>query len=254
VARTGLRMMPTFPPPPLKFRTVGFPQYGFKASLSDPACPARPEVKPAPGMPSGLRWFAMVLRACAGYPTLVAPVHSPKGNPEWSSPTDAPLTPGVLGSDLSYAVSDPPRLLRPHPPVSQAPRDFTVLRLIRAAFAVRERLGDPRDLPAFRCRSVRTCHGPYAGGAAAGSRCAPAAVPGFPEFGAGRPPQGSPLPAMPGECSSRRGILRFMLRPVRLPSPPGWLRRGRRPSPAFRGTVSLPLLAPAVTGRRWEAG
>ena len=26
-ARTGLRMMPTFPPPPLKFRTVGFPQY-----------------------------------------------------------------------------------------------------------------------------------------------------------------------------------------------------------------------------------
>ena len=28
VARTGLRMMPTFPPPPLTFRTAGFPQYG----------------------------------------------------------------------------------------------------------------------------------------------------------------------------------------------------------------------------------
>jgi hypothetical protein len=28
VARSGLRMMPTFPPSPLSFRTVGFPQYG----------------------------------------------------------------------------------------------------------------------------------------------------------------------------------------------------------------------------------
>jgi hypothetical protein len=31
MARTGLRMMPTFPSSPLKFRTAGFPQYGFKA-------------------------------------------------------------------------------------------------------------------------------------------------------------------------------------------------------------------------------
>ena len=27
-ARTGLRMMPTFPQSPLTFRTAGFPQYG----------------------------------------------------------------------------------------------------------------------------------------------------------------------------------------------------------------------------------
>jgi len=59
-------MMPTFPSPPLKFRTVSFPQYGFKASLSDPACPARREVKPAPGMPSGLGGFTVVLRVRAG--------------------------------------------------------------------------------------------------------------------------------------------------------------------------------------------
>ena len=31
--------MPTFPLPPLKFRTAGFPQYGFKAGLSDEAFP-----------------------------------------------------------------------------------------------------------------------------------------------------------------------------------------------------------------------
>lgn len=30
-------MMPTFPLPSLKFRTAGFPQYGFKAGMSDKA-------------------------------------------------------------------------------------------------------------------------------------------------------------------------------------------------------------------------
>ena len=49
MARTGLRMMPTFPLLPLKFRTAGFPRYGFKAGLSDEAFPAH--------------WFAIVLRA-----------------------------------------------------------------------------------------------------------------------------------------------------------------------------------------------
>jgi len=30
---SGLRMMPTFPPPPLSFRTAGFPQYGWKVAF-----------------------------------------------------------------------------------------------------------------------------------------------------------------------------------------------------------------------------
>src|SRR6516225_1180620 len=56
MARTGLRMMPTFPSPPLKFRTAGFPQYGFKAGLSEGAFPARrPIVAPI--------WFTALLRA-----------------------------------------------------------------------------------------------------------------------------------------------------------------------------------------------
>src|SRR5215471_21844908 len=56
MARTGLRMMPTFPSPPLKFRTAGFPQYGFKAGLSEGAFPTRrPIVAPL--------WFASLLRA-----------------------------------------------------------------------------------------------------------------------------------------------------------------------------------------------
>ncbi len=32
-ARTGLRMMPTFPRPLLSFRTAGFPRYGWKAGI-----------------------------------------------------------------------------------------------------------------------------------------------------------------------------------------------------------------------------
>jgi hypothetical protein len=52
MARTGLRMMPTSPSPPLKFRTAGFPQYGFKASMSDAAFLNGDSVKPAPGVPS----------------------------------------------------------------------------------------------------------------------------------------------------------------------------------------------------------
>jgi hypothetical protein len=40
MARIGLRMMPPFPWSPLKSRTVSFPQYGFKAGMSDGAFPS----------------------------------------------------------------------------------------------------------------------------------------------------------------------------------------------------------------------
>ena len=46
-ARTGLRMMPTFPRSPLSFRTAGFPRYGWKAGFSDGARLPR-ELKSAP--------------------------------------------------------------------------------------------------------------------------------------------------------------------------------------------------------------
>jgi hypothetical protein len=50
VARSGLRMMPTFPPSSLSFRTAGFPQYGWKAGISDGAFPMLQRLKPAPGI------------------------------------------------------------------------------------------------------------------------------------------------------------------------------------------------------------
>ena len=49
-ARTGLRMMPTFPRSPLSFRTAGFPQYGWKAGFPSGAFLDRQRLKPAPGM------------------------------------------------------------------------------------------------------------------------------------------------------------------------------------------------------------
>ena len=55
MARTGLRMMPTSPSPPLKFRTAGFPRYGFKASMSSRAFLKGDDLKPAPGIQSPSR-------------------------------------------------------------------------------------------------------------------------------------------------------------------------------------------------------
>ena len=57
------------------------------------------------------------------------------------------------GSSLRSGLCcpDPSSLIRPHPPHSQAHRNFTARRLICDAFAVRERLGDPRVVPSFRC-------------------------------------------------------------------------------------------------------
>jgi hypothetical protein len=51
-ALSGLRMMPLFPPSSLKFRTAGFPQYGFKADISGGAFLLVPLLKPAPGIHS----------------------------------------------------------------------------------------------------------------------------------------------------------------------------------------------------------
>src|SRR5215831_2035470 len=49
-ARTGLRMMPTFPRPSLSFRTAGFPRYGWKAGISVGTFPYITQLKPAPGI------------------------------------------------------------------------------------------------------------------------------------------------------------------------------------------------------------
>jgi hypothetical protein len=68
MARTGLRMMPTFPSSPLRCRTAGFPQYGSKAGLSGGAFPSGAPVKPAPGIP---------VASCGLHPSFVSSVADP---------------------------------------------------------------------------------------------------------------------------------------------------------------------------------
>ena len=191
-------MMPTFPSPSLKFRTAGFPQYGFKASLSDRACPPASVVKPAPGMPTSadglLRPFARFRPSSSGLALCPVQGRASAGRCAGGSP---PPTPGVLGSGPSSVVSVPPRY---YDPIRRSRRHAATSRLwplIRRAFAVRERLGDPRDLPYFPRPAFSACRRSYAGGSARTSRCAGRAMPGFLGLRASRHPQDPSLPAIP---------------------------------------------------------
>jgi hypothetical protein len=255
MARTGLRMMPTFPSPPLKFRTAGFPQYGFKVSISDGACLNGSSVKPAPGMPS---------------PPLSSPppfAHFRHGEVPGSesrlSRTSVSRcskglrlsTPGALGSGSSYAVSFHHRLLRPHPPVPQARCDFAS-RLYAAPSLCGSASATRRTFPTFA--AVLSMHAVDPTPAA---RCA---IPLYPHSDSRLPrsmtesPPTTPVSASNSRRSIKfRGcIVRFMLRPARLPSPPGWLRQDEATctSPRLLRTLSLPLLTLPVTGQRWESG
>ena len=128
--------MPTFPSPPLKFRTAGFPRYGFKAGLSDEAFPAL--------------GFAIVLRAlCCHRDSLLCV----RDDALVSTSVRADLAALPQGPSLRSGLfcPGPSSLNRPHPPHSRAHRDFTVSRLIPDAFAVHIRicLGDPRLVLSF---------------------------------------------------------------------------------------------------------
>jgi len=50
-ARTGFRMMPTFPRSPLKFRKAGFTRYGFKAGRSGRDLPVKRKILASYGLP-----------------------------------------------------------------------------------------------------------------------------------------------------------------------------------------------------------
>jgi len=145
MARTGLRMMPTFPSPPLKFRTAGFPQYGFKAGLSEGAFPARrPIVAPL--------WFASLLRA-PRFQTCSSPL-GVGAVVRLSAAIRATLVALPQGSSLRPGLfcPGPSTLNRPHPPQWRAHLDFAALRFIRDALAVHVPLclGDPPLVLSFR--------------------------------------------------------------------------------------------------------
>ncbi len=137
MARTGLRMMPTFPSPPLKFRTASFPRYGFKAGISDKAFPKT--------------WFAIVLRAHCFHRVLPALCQGRCAGKAPPCERPQPLYPRGPRSGPGYAVPVQSSLSRPHPPHSRAHPDFAAWRLIRDAIAVPIRigLGNPRLVLSF---------------------------------------------------------------------------------------------------------
>jgi hypothetical protein len=145
MARTGLRMMPTFPSSPLKFRTAGFPRYGFKAGVSAGAFPrAAPTWR---ALPVCIPPSCPPLPACLSFSAQCRSTLCTK-HCHASGYAALPQGPSLRSG---FCCPGPSSLMRPHPPHSQAQRDFTVMQLIRPAFAVRFRLGDPRLVPCFHC-------------------------------------------------------------------------------------------------------
>ena len=155
MARSGLRMMPTFPPSPLSFRTASFPQYGWKVGLSGSAFPCAAPVKPAPGIPRAPLRFASALRASCGAtlrPALCQDSGLSDALPcEESSPL--PQRPSLRSG---FYCPSPSSLNRPHAPHSPAHPDFAAWRFIPDALAVLVRLGD-EWFRAFATRSFSAC-------------------------------------------------------------------------------------------------
>ena len=142
MARTGLRMMPTSPSSPLKFRTAGFPRYGFKAGLSGGACPRGVHVS---------RRLVCVHPSCPPLANRESPFCA--GEVARMSTAVRAFTALPQGPSLRSRLCcpGPSSLIRPHPSPSQAHRDFTTWWLIRVALAVPFGLGDPRAVPCFHC-------------------------------------------------------------------------------------------------------
>jgi len=147
MARSGLRMMPTFPSPSLKFRTVSYPQYGFRAGISKRGLPFRTSAS------VGLASSCAPSAACVDSPFCAGERFALE---HFRSSRYCCSTPGAL-APVWFVLSTPSSLDRPHPSHSQAHLDFTAPRLIRHVFAVRHRLGDPRVVPGFPCPSFLTC-------------------------------------------------------------------------------------------------
>ena len=119
--------------------------------MSGGAFPSHHQIKPAPGIHwsiFGLRPPFVHLVVGFGDPSAQCRAGGLDRAPPWRVGRPPPQGPS-LWSEL--CCLGPSSLTRPHPPHPRAHRDFTAWRLIRDAFAVRERLGDPRAVPGFRC-------------------------------------------------------------------------------------------------------
>ena len=141
MARTGLRMMPTFPSSPLKFRTAGFPRYGFKAGYQRaPSLEWHPRVVPS-RFTTRLRAHRCNVSCSAQCRSTLCAQAPPFKRLRRSTPGAlAPVRVLLSRSILTYPA--------PSAPLAGTAR-FRCLQLIRPVLAVRFRLGDPRLVPCF---------------------------------------------------------------------------------------------------------
>jgi hypothetical protein len=149
MARSGLRMMPTFPLPSLKFRTAGFPQYGFKAGLSDRAFPFE-AIFASVGLP-----LSFVLPAtrvgspfCAGGRCALKHLRSSG----LCRSTPGALAPDRVLLSRSILTYGPIRPTRRHIPISPLSGLYRMPSL-----CAQLRLGDLRVVPRFRYPSFLKC-------------------------------------------------------------------------------------------------
>ena len=261
MARTGLRMMPTSPSPSLKFRTAGFPQYGFKASLSGETCRTRAvrnRKRQLPACPATRGSFVVTLRtpppsnedqALSPGRSRASACRCARGITSLPQGSLAPAR--VLLSRTLIAYSDPIRQSREHAALSRPCRLYAAPSLCGSASATRG------TFPTFTAVLSRRAvdHTPV------GPRCCPVARahPGarLPRFVPESPPTRTRLcQQYPAGSTLRRGIVRFMLRPVCLPRPPDWLRPDGvtcAPPGVLRSSVT-PAYTRPVAGPRWESG
>jgi hypothetical protein len=128
MALIGLRMMPTFPSSPLRFRTAGFPRYGSKAGLSVGACPGEadqstphPSLRPTFASPAARLTFARSRSAL--------PVRRRRRASGLAALPQGP-------SRRSGLCCPGPSSMQPHPPHSPVRRHFPAVQVIGRAFAV----------------------------------------------------------------------------------------------------------------------
>ena len=231
MARTGLRMMPTSPSSPLKFRTAGFPRYGFKAGLSGGAFPRDVHVS---------RRMVCVHPACPPLANTESPFCA-GGVARVNTAMRAVCTALPQGPSLrsGFCCPGPSSLTRPHPPHLRAHHDFAARRFIRDAFAVllprRPTSGSVLSLPVPSRHAVLYDPGELTGD------LRPTASPmtlAFASSGHARRSQVLPPSVSSGSLDFGASLVHLLLRPVgllaSLTDPTGSPQPQRRVHPGFR--------------------
>ena len=130
MALIGLRMMPTFPSPSLRFRTAGFPQYGSKAGYQSGPAQGR---KDRSTTHLGLHLTFVSSYEAPFFPALSRGVVPVRRHRRASGLPALPQGPSLRSG---LYCPGPSSLSRPHPSRSRTRRNFPALRVICDAFAV----------------------------------------------------------------------------------------------------------------------